>query len=172
MQAPAAIAFVILLPLLAWRVYRRMQRMLGRQRLSRVRAGLTLVIFPVLIALLAFASHAHPARLGGLAAGLAAGSVLAIYGLRLTRFEPTADGVFYTPSAHLGVALSLLLVGRVLYRLVEVYRLDPANLPRTPDLMLSPLTLVVVGLLAGYYMGYALGLVRWRAPALSGSGGA
>ena len=170
MQAPAAIALVILVPLLAWRVHRRMQRMLGRQRLSRVRAGLTLAIFPVLVALLAFASHAHPAGLAGLAAGLAAGSLLAVYGLRLTRFEATADGVFYTPSAHLGVALSLLLVGRVIYRLVEVYRLDGTTLPQTPDLMLSPLTLAIVGLLAGYYVGYALGLVRWRGPVLPGSG--
>jgi hypothetical protein len=164
MQGTAAIALVILVPLLSWRVYRRMQRMLGRQRLSRVRAGLTLAIFPVLIGLLAFASHAHPAGLAGLAGGLAVGGVLAVYGLRLTRFEESADGVFYTPSAHLGVALSLLLAGRVLYRLVEVYRLDPANLPQTPDLMLSPVTLAIVGLLAGYYVGYALGLVRWRAP--------
>ncbi len=28
--------------------------------------------------------------------------------------------------------------------------------------MRSPLTLAVFGLIAGYYMTYALGLVRWR----------
>ena len=29
----------------------------------------------------------------------------------------------------------------------------------------SPLALAVFGLLAGYYIGYAVGLVRWRATA-------
>ena len=123
MQAPAPtiIAFLVLLPLLAWRVYARIRRIVGRQKLSRRRAWSTLTIFPVLIALLAYASHAQVQALLGLAAGLAGGAVLAVYGLRLTRFEPTPEDLFYTPSAHLGIALSLLLVARILYRLVELY---------------------------------------------------
>lgn len=167
--APTIIALLILLPLLAWRVYARIRRMVGRQRLSRARAWSTLVLFPVLIALLAYASHAHLERVMWLAGGLAAGSVLAVYGLRRTLFEPTPEGLFYTPHAHLGVALSLLLVGRILYRLVEIYFIDLTNLPGATDLALSPLTLAVVGLLAGYYMGYAIGLVRWRDPTVSAS---
>jgi hypothetical protein len=167
MQAPVptTIVFLILVPLLAWRVYARVRRMAGRQKLSRSRAWSTLTIFPAVIALLAFAAHAHVEALVGLAAGLAGGSVLGLYGLRLTRFEATPEGLFYTPSAHLGIALSLLLVGRMLYRLVEIYRSDPM----ATNLALSPLTLLVVGLLAGYYMAYAIGLVRWRDPTVSAS---
>ena len=41
---------------------------------------------------------------------------LGILGLRLTRFETTGEGMLYTPSAHLGIALSTLLVGRIVYR--------------------------------------------------------
>ena len=162
---PANIALLILLPLLAWRVYTRIRRVVGRQKFSRLRALSTLTIFPVLLALLAYASHAHVQALVGLAAGLAGGAVLAAYGLRLTRFEVTPEGMFYTPSAHLGIALSLLLVGRILYRLVEIYRSEPV----AASLSLSPLTLVVVGLLAGYYMAYAIGLVRWRDLTVSAS---
>ena len=160
--APAVIAFLVLLPLLAWRIYSRIQRIVGRQKLSRRRAWSTLTVFPVLIAALAYAAHANPQALVGLASGLAGGAVLAAYGLRLTRFEVTPEGMFYTPSAHLGIALSLLLVGRILYRLVEIYRSDPTISPAATSLALSPLTLAVVGLLAGYYMAYAIGLVRWR----------
>jgi len=168
MQAPAPtiIAFLVLLPLLAWRVYARIRRIVGRQKLSRRRAWSTLTIFPVLIALLAYASHAQVQALLGLAAGLAGGAVLAVYGLRLTRFEPTPEDLFYTPSAHLGIALSLLLVARILYRLVELYSIDTTISPAATNLALSPLTLVVVGLLAGYYMAYAIGLLRWRDPVL------
>ncbi len=143
--------------------------MVGRQRFSRGRARSTLTIFPVLIVLLAYAAHAHVEALAGLAAGLAGGSVLAAYGLRLTRFEPTAEGMFYTPSAHLGIALSLLFVGRLVYRLVEMYSLDASVSPAAASLALSPLTLLIVGLLAGYYVAYAIGLLRWRAPNVSAS---
>ena len=163
--APATIAVLILLPLLAWRVYARIRRVVGRQKLSRRRAGLTLAIFPVLIALLIFVSQAHVERLAWLAVGLAAGGLLAVYGLRLTRFESIPEGVFYTPSAHLGIALSLLLVGRVLFRLFQLYTTDASTLPAATDALLGPFTLLIVGLLAGYYMGYALGLMRWRATA-------
>jgi hypothetical protein len=170
MQAPdvTIIALLIVLPLLAWRVYTRVRKMVGRQRLSRARAWSTLTIFPLLIALLAYASHAHVQAFSGLAAGLAGGAILGLYGLRLTRFEATPEGSFYTPSAHLGVALSLLLVARILYRLFEIFPIDTTS-PAATSLALSPLTLAVVGLLAGYYMAYAVGLVRWRNPAVSAS---
>jgi hypothetical protein len=136
--------------------------MVGRQRLSRVRLWITLTIFPALIVLLVYAAHAHWERLGWLAAGLGAGSVLAVYGLRLTSFEPTPQGLFYTPNAHLGIALSLLFVGRILYRLVEVYGINTTAFPSAADFVRSPLTLAVFGLLAGYYIAYAIGLARWR----------
>jgi hypothetical protein len=160
--APATIAILVLMPLLAWRIYARIRRVVGRQKLSRRRAGLTLAVFPVLITLLILVSQAHVERLAWLAVGLAAGSLLAVYGLRLTRFESLPEGVFYTPSAHLGIALSLLLVGRVLFRLFQLYGSDASTLPAATNAMLGPFTLLIVGLLAGYYMGYALGLVRWR----------
>ena len=167
MQAPAPVTIGLLafFPLLVWRVYARERRMTGRQKLSRARAWTMLVVFPALIALLAFAAHAHGEALLGLAAGLAIGSVMGLYGLRLTRFEATDEGGFYTPSAYLGIAVSLLLAGRLLYRLVEILRGDPAAV----SLALSPLTLLVVGLLAGYYVAYAIGLLRWRAPNVSAS---
>jgi hypothetical protein len=168
MQAPtpSTIALLVLLPLLAWRVYSRFRRMVGRQRLSRVRPWITLTLFPALIALLAFAARAHAERLWWLAGGLIIGSLLAVYGLRLTRFEPTPQGLFYTPSVHLGIALSLLFVGRIVYRLVEVYAIDATAAPSSADFVRSPVTLALFGLLAGYYIAYAFGLVRWRSDVL------
>ena len=168
MQAPSAttIALLILFPLIAWRVYSRIRRLVGRQRLSKVRPWITLSIFPALIGLLTFAGWPHPERLAWLAGGLAGGSLLALYGLSKTRFDPTPQGLFYTPNAHLGIALSLLFVGRIVYRLFEVMVLAP-GLPRGPlEFAQSSLTLSVFGLLAGYYIGYAVGLVRWRARVL------
>ena len=158
----ATVTLLVLLPLIAWRVYSRFRRMVGRQRLSKIRPWITLAVFPLLLVLLGFAAHAHPERLWWLAGGLGLGAWLGVFGLGKTSFEPTPEGLFYTPNAHLGIALSLLFVARIIYRLAEVYAINPALPHGIEDFARSPLTLSVFGLLAGYYMSYAIGLVRWR----------
>jgi hypothetical protein len=163
-QATHALLTAAIIALIAWRLYARIRRTIGRQRLSRVRPWITIVIFPVLLALLAFASRAQPLVEAALAAGAAAGIALGVLGLRLTRFEVTGEGMFYTPSAHLGVALSTLLVCRIAYRFVVVGLPGAAasGAPTAPP-ALTPLTLLLIGTLAGYYCTYAIGLLRWSA---------
>lgn len=155
---PSTLVLLILTPLLAWRGYARFRRLVGRQRLSRLRPRITLTVFPTLLLALAYAALPEVGRLGWMAGGLAGGALLARYGLGRTRFEPTPQGLFYTPNAHLGIALSLLFLLRLVYRLVEVYLLDSS----ADGFLRSPLTLALFSLLAGYYIAYALGLVRWR----------
>ena len=159
---PSTVTLLVSLPLIGWRIYARFRRMVGRQRLSKVRPWITLAIFPELILLLAFAATSHVERLGLLAAGLLVGALLGVFGIDQTRFEPTPQGLFYTPNAHLGIALSLLLVGRIVYRFFEIYGLDPTVPHSMDDFARSPLTLALFGLLAGYYVTYAIGLLRWR----------
>jgi len=157
------LTILALLPLIAWRLYARMRRMIGRQRLPRIRPWVHLVIFPLVLALLALAVRLHPERLGFLGVGIALGGALAVFGLKKTRFERTPAGLFYTPHAPLGIGLSLLLVARIVWRLVDVFVLGHAPPPSDPhDPAITPLTLGVVGLLAGYYIVYAAGLVRQR----------
>ena len=165
MQPPGASSFLTvgILILVAWRVYARVRRMVGRQRLSRARPWITLTVLSLIMALVTASTlPLHPERLVWFIAALAAGGALSVYGLRMTKFEPTPQGLFYTPNAHLGIALSLLFVGRIAYRLVEVYALGTVPRPGGMDFVRSPLTLAVFGLLAGYYIGYAIGLLRWR----------
>jgi hypothetical protein len=163
MQAPSpsTIGLVALLALLSWRAFARFKRMVGRQRLSRVRPWITLTIFPLLVLLLGYGARSDAARLGWMAAGLSGGTFLALYGLAKTRFEPTPQGLFYTPNAHVGVVLSLLFIVRIVYRLVELY-LDPVVPRDAATFARSPLTLAIFGLLAGYFIAYAIGLARWR----------
>jgi len=148
--------------LLAWRMYSRMRRMVGRQSFSRNRAIATSVFFPLLLVLVLPALLAHPASLLSLAGGAGVGIALGIYGLRRTKFEITSIGLFYTPSAHLGVALSLLLVGRVVLRLVQIYAYG-AQPSSQAAFATSPITLAILGTIAGYYVSYAIGLLK-RAP--------
>jgi len=158
---PSTITLLVLAPLLAWRIYARFRRMVRRQQLSRVRPWITLIILPTIVLLLAYPAYAHFERLLWLAGGLMVGSLLGVYGLRHTRFESTPQGLFYTPHTYLGIALSLLFFARVLYRLVQL-SLDTSASHAAPEFAQSSLTLAIFGLLAGYYIAYALGLVRWR----------
>ena len=155
--SPQLITFVVLVPLIGWRLWTRVRRMIGRQRLSGLRPWITALVFPLLIVVLGLQAQANPMALGLLAVGLAAGVLLGVYGHTKTRFEHTSEGLFYTPNAHLGIALSALFTGRIVYRLYEIY----ANAGAAPSLA-NPLTLGLFGLLAGYYVSYAIGLLRWR----------
>jgi len=162
--SPAAIGFAIAIPLIAWRLYYRVRRLIGRQRSKAWRHWFAAIFFPLLLAMLAAGAAARPASLAILAGSAVIGVGLAIWGLKLTRFEKTAEGIFYTPNAHIGIALSSLLVARVLYRMYEVLTM-PA-LPRggagMQDFARSPLTLVVLGMLASYYAAYAIGVLFHR----------
>jgi hypothetical protein len=152
---------IAIVALIAWRLQSRVRRLIGRQRLSPVRPWINVVLFPVLIALLALGSRGHPLAGLALAGGAVLGITLGVLGLRLTRFEVTAEGLYYTPSAHIGVTLSVLVVCRIGWRLLTQGLPGSAADGAPPGAALTPLTLLLLGTLAGYYWTYAVGLLRW-----------
>lgn len=165
-MTPAAtriIPLLIFVPVIVWRMHGRIRRSIGRQHLTRQRPWFTVTLFPILVLLLGFGALRYPTSLAALAGGVAAGALLGAFGLTKTKFENTPEGVFYTPNAHLGIAVSVLFVGRVLYRYWQIYSADPSAQPAPGDFVQSPATLAIFGLLAGYYVSYAVGLIRhWK----------
>ena len=162
---PSLLVWLLIGVFVVWRFYSRIRRMVVRQQLSKVRPWITVCAFPVLLALLAASSIAQPLSLEALLGGTAVGVGLGIYGIRLTRFEKTPEGLYYTPSAHLGIALSVLLIGRLGYRAMQMYSFSDAGYTPPPPgagIANSPVTLLIFGALAGYYVSYAVGLLRWR----------
>jgi len=160
----SSVVLLLFILLILWRVYARMRRLVGRQRSRLPRHVMTLIAFPLFSVLLGLGALRSSLGLPCLAAGLAGGVALAIWGLRLTRFEATPQGYFYTPNAHIGIALSLLFVGRLIYRMVPMYGLSAGDMQFAAQTFTrSPLTLLVFGTLAGYYTAYAIGVLRWRA---------
>jgi hypothetical protein len=158
-----SVVIIVMVPLIAWRIYSRVRRNVGRQKSRAWRHWAGAVLFPLLLLLLAVTAMARPLSEAALAAGIVAGAALGFWGLRLTRFERTAEGFFYTPNAYLGIALSLLLIARVLYRLGALYMMrGTASAAQAQDFTRSPLTLLIIGLVAGYYATFAIGLLRWR----------
>jgi hypothetical protein len=158
-MTPSPIVAAILVPFVMWRVYQRIKRLMVRQRSQPWRHWIAVVLFPLIVVLLGVGALAHPIALAGMAAGLAAGAVLGVVSLRKTIYERIGGAFFYTPNAHIGVLVSMLFLGRLLYRGYEFYMQGAAH---QPDFASGPLTLMVFGVLAGYYTMYAAGLLRWR----------
>lgn len=161
-HSPFPIVTVAIIALVVWRLYVRVRRNIGPQHFVPVRAWLTVTLFPLLIGLIALGLRFQPPLTGvSLLGGLVGGVTLGVLGLRLTRFEAAAEGFYYVPSAHLGIALSTLLVARVSYRFISAGGAVGSQGVAPFAAHLTPLTLALIGTLAGYYVTYAAGLLRW-----------
>jgi hypothetical protein len=155
-MTPSMPVFGAALALVAWRIYRRIRRNIGRQPLRPRRALISVILLSVMSVAIVYVSLHQPRLLLGVSGGLSLGMLLGLIGLRLTRFETTAAGHFYIPNTPIGVALSLLLVGRLGYRFMVLR--DVAAAPSHPPPMQSPLTFFIFELMAGYYILYQTGL--------------
>jgi len=157
---PTPVVAAVIAPLVLWRMYSRFKRLTSRQLSKTWRHRTTLVFFPLLVlALAAGAVNGGPLVLAALAAGLPLGVVLGRIAIGKTRFEQVGDDFYFTPHAPLGMLIGLLFIGRMGYRAYEYYALGSLQ---HHEFVTSPLTLFIFGLLAGYYMTYAFGLLAWR----------
>ena len=102
--------------------------------------------------------------LGALSAGLACGAALGYLGLRHTRFEVTPEGRFYTPHTYIGLAVTLLFLGRLAYRAVSLSN-GTNGMPGGDSTLAAasqgPLTLGVFAVLLGYYLVFYSGVLLW-----------
>lgn len=144
--------------LIAWSVYRRVRRNIGRQPLRPRRIIFSLIILSLVTVLLMVGTFAFPKLLLGYGGGLAMGIALGFFGLRLTKFETTEEGHFYVPNTTIGVGLSVLFIGRMVYRMWAIGNAAAVSSQPQPQMLQSPLTLLIFGLIAGYYIVYYIGL--------------
>lgn len=148
-------------------LYRRVRRSFGRQSVSTARLTIRATVLGLLGVLLVSAIWRDYHLVEALALGLVAGAVLALIGLRHTRFETTGQGRFYTPHTYIGVLVLALFVGRLIYRLAVSSAAAPAlqgAARGAPNPLAiyehNPLTLTIIGLPIGYYVLYNLGVLR------------
>ena len=161
-MAPSVIPF-IMLPLMAFAVWRRVRGTFGRQPIRRQRMAVRIAIFALLGLALALGGLHNPRLLESLLAGALGGALLGLVGLRLTRFERDATGAdAYLPNPWIGGLLTVLLVARLGWRyMVLMPQLQDSAIATAapPAFGNSPLTMAVFGLLIGYYITYFAGLL-------------
>ena len=165
--------------LIVFAVYRRLRRSFGRQLLRPGRMTFRLVLLAVVgCALLPMALRSAQYLWAELA-GAALGISLGIWGAERTRFVMYDRQLHYVPHTYTGIAVSLLFLGRLAFRLVQVYA--GVQVPHAADasgayvadtaspslafapasMVRSPLTVGIFFVLAGYYLWY-YGSVLWK----------
>src|SRR5215469_15157553 len=112
--------YILFGALIAWSMYRRIRRSIGRQKLKTGRIIFVLVIFGVFSLFIILAGLLNPRLLAGFGAGILGGVILGFVSLKLTKFETTQEGHFYTPDTRIGMAISFLFVGRLIYRMAAL----------------------------------------------------
>ena len=163
MLTPQVIVPTLLVPLIGYRLYLRFRSNFGRQPIHPSRKTVRIVILALIIALIFWVASHSATALEAACAGLGAGAVLALVGVYLSRFDSDEKGRYYTPSAYIGLAVTLLLVARVVYRMVSLYstpQMAPA--PGTDPfaaMTQSPLTLALIMLTLGYYLMFTAGIL-------------
>jgi hypothetical protein len=152
-------------------IYRRFRRSFGQQPLRRVRMQARMIILLTIGCLLLPVALRSTAFLFALLAGVAAGVALGLWGAARTRFLKIDQQLYYVPHTYTGIAVSLLFLGRFVYRFIQVYAgtravnapgLDPANPAFAPAVLRSPLTLGLFFVVVAYYVCY-YGVVLWKA---------
>jgi hypothetical protein len=148
--------------LVVFSVYRRLRRSFGQQLLLPSRMIVRIVLLLVIGAVLVPMALRGSAYAGALCAGVLAGVALAVWGAARTRFVRLEDRLYYVPHTYTGIAVSMLFVGRLVYRLVQVYgamhATPAAGAAAAPSaaagLVSSPLTLGLFFVVMGYYVCY------------------
>lgn len=170
---PRLVTPYLLAAVIVWGLYRRMRRSFGRQRVSDGRMWIRVGVLSALAVLIGAGIARDGDVLGALVGGIACGALLGYLGLRYTKFEVTAAGRFYTPHAYIGLAVTALFVGRLLYRFLALYNGALPSAAAGQSLAAiyrhSPFTLAVFGVLVGYYVLYYVGVLqRTRTTAAAG----
>ena len=156
-------------------VFRRLRRSFGRQPLRpvrmRIRIGILCVLACSLVPVAASSGRFLLAELGGVLAGIALG----VWGAKRTRYQTFEAKLYYIPHTYTGIAVALLFVGRLAYRMVEIYSLDRASggtgaapMPNfgQPDAVKSPVTVGLLSVVIGYYVWY-YSWVLWKSQRIS-----
>jgi hypothetical protein len=171
--------------LVVFAVYRRFRRNFGRQPLRPARMTVRIVLLSLLICLLLPAALRSSDYLAAELAGAALGIGLGVWGARRTRFLMHGGRLHYVPHTYTGIAVSLLFLGRLAFRLVQVYGSargaqaanaamasaqagDPSQAFAPASMVRSPLTVGIFLVLAGYYL-YYYGWVLWKSKHLEPS---
>jgi hypothetical protein len=143
-------------------IYRRFRRTFGRQPVRPLRMvlrmGLLIVLGASLVPLALRSGEFQLVEIGGTAAGISLG----LWAARRTRYTRDKQQLYYLPHTYTGIAIFLLVLARLLYRLIQLYGgTGSPEVFAAPTMVRSPATVGLLFALIGYYVCY-YGCVLWK----------
>ena len=130
--------------------YRRIRRSFGRQPWQPRRTIARIALLTLVLGSLVLAAVFVPGVAWAVASGFAVGLLLGLYGVSLTKVDLIEGARSYVPNPWIGGALSLLLLGRL------VWRFTHGGFAQAQSAGPSPLTLGFAAALIGYYLTYSI----------------
>jgi hypothetical protein len=157
------LALTILMPLSLVQRYRvgtSRRRVRGWLALANIAAMAFAVVF--FLTVTAAVGLWVPGAFTSSLAGLAAGAVLALLGLWLTRWEPTTQGLHFTPNRWLVLGITLLVTARILYGLWRAWHAWRLGLDDGTWFAAAGVagSFAAGALVLGYYLTYWVGVRR------------
>jgi hypothetical protein len=137
---------------------RRIAANFGRQPWRPVRTGIRLALLSLALVGLLFAAAFVPKAGLAVGIGLLAGATLAGFALRHNHADIVDGKPGYTPNPWIGGALSLLLVGRLLWRYAHVDVATMTSCSAGFGQQASPLTLGIAATRVAFYVVNSAGL--------------
>jgi hypothetical protein len=154
-------------------IYRRFRRSFGRQPMRPRRMLIRIAVLVLLGCTLLPAAFASGQFLLAEVAGAMAGAALGFWGARHTRYATSEGRLHYVPHTYTGVVVSLLFIGRLVYRGVVWYSQNgefggagAASRGIAPTMVRSPLTVALIFVVVGYYVCY-YAMVLWKSKRIS-----
>src|SRR5258708_3265773 len=155
-------------------IYRRFRRSFGRQPIRPIRMWIRIAVLLLLGSSLLPSALKSGQFLLAETAGAMTGLALGFWGARHTRYATYEGRLHYVPHTYTGIAVSLLFIGRLVYRIVEWYggsgalggALEASQGIGPPPMMRSPLTVGLIFVVVGYYACY-YAKVLWKSKRIS-----
>ena len=158
------VAVIALMPLLLIQRYRA-GKARRQARPWAVTLNLAVMAFSAVFFLIsaAFTTLWIPKSFAGAALGMAAGLLLGIFGLLVTRWEADARALHYTPNSWLVLIVTLIVSVRVGYGLFRTIAAAQAGVSggALATAFGVPESLAAGAMVIGYYLAFNAGL-RWR----------
>lgn len=143
-------------------IYRRLRRSFGQQPVRPLRMIMRMGVLAALgISFIPLAVRSGEFLLME-GAGALAGTALATWGASRTRYVRRGSQLYYMPHTYAGIAVTLLVFGRLVYRAVQMYSpVDHARDFAPASMVQSPATVGLFFVLIGYYVCY-YSRVLWK----------
>lgn len=166
--------YAIIVLVIAFGLYRRVRRTVGKQPLASGRLTFRLVLFSIIGVLVLLPGIFKPQLFIGDAAGLVIGGILAFYAIKHTTFENQNGKWTYRTHPVIGLIVIVLFIGRIIYRMFEYSSLmnntgtavSEAGGAQAAGTQMQytgdPLTAGVLFILIAYYAGYYGFLLRQK----------